>query len=233
LKIALNVAGAVAFLAGSMTIPAPAQPARIIILRHGEKHNSHTLCGIGEQRAQALAKQYLGRGATKSLFAHGEQPAAIFAITEHTIETINPTAQSWGLTVIPYSAPDDGGKAEEDGLNTQTRKAASDVLTDPRYSGKIVIMTWEHVHIANKKLEKEHPEGATLRQLLNLDKAVNVPESWPDSNYDFFWILDYTPGSPVPTFRAPIKQEFAAPFDKVPSNDWGAAEPLPAGTDCK
>jgi hypothetical protein len=217
-----------------MTIPAPAQPARIIILRHGEKHNSNNLCGIGEQRAQALAKQYLGRGATKSLFAHGEQPAAIFAITEHTIETIKPTAQSWGLTVIPYSAPDDDGKAkEEDALNTQTRQAAKDVLADPRYSGKIVIMTWEHDHIANEKLAKEHPEGVTLRQLLNLDKAVDVPESWSDSNYDFFWIVDYTPGSPVPKFQAPIKQEFAAPFDKLPRNDWGTAEPLPAGTDCE
>ena len=61
-------------------------------------------------------------------------------------------------------------------------------------------MTWEHKHIAKAKLEKSYPgELVTLRQLLHLDQIADVPRSWPDSNYDFFWIVDYAPNNPVPT----------------------------------
>ena len=56
-----------------------AEPARIIILRHAEKLNRHALCDLGEQRAQALASQFLDRGAAQSLFAAGEKPAAFLA----------------------------------------------------------------------------------------------------------------------------------------------------------
>ena len=81
---------AVGLLAGFVTPPASAQPARIIVLRHAEKLNPSALCEMGAQRAQALAKQYLGRDAQPSLFAPSERPAAMLAITQHTIETISP-----------------------------------------------------------------------------------------------------------------------------------------------
>ena len=42
-----------------------ATPARIIILRHGEKANAYKLCDIGRERAEALITTYLGRGAAK------------------------------------------------------------------------------------------------------------------------------------------------------------------------
>ena len=48
---------------------AEAQPSRIIILRHAEKLNAYALCDLGRERADALAKQFLGQGATQSLFA--------------------------------------------------------------------------------------------------------------------------------------------------------------------
>ena len=47
---------------------AVAQPARIIIARHAEKLDPYALCEMGTQRSQALAEQYLGRGASQSLF---------------------------------------------------------------------------------------------------------------------------------------------------------------------
>jgi len=53
---------------------AVAAPSRIIILRHGEKEDAWKLCGVGQERAAALAATYLGRNATKSLFAAGEEP---------------------------------------------------------------------------------------------------------------------------------------------------------------
>jgi hypothetical protein len=53
-------------------------------------------------------------------------------------------------------------------------------------------MTWESKHIAKPKLEKAYPdEQVTLRQLLHLDQIADAPKSWPDTNYDFFWIIDY------------------------------------------
>jgi hypothetical protein len=71
---------------------ANAQPAKIIILRHGEKKNGHELCTTGALRAQALASQFLGRNATSVLLS--EPPAAVLAITAHTIETATPAAQT-------------------------------------------------------------------------------------------------------------------------------------------
>jgi hypothetical protein len=62
-----------------------ATPARIIILRHGEKATAYKLCDIGRGRAKALITTYLGRGAAKSLFPSGEAPVAILAITLHTL----------------------------------------------------------------------------------------------------------------------------------------------------
>jgi hypothetical protein len=206
---------------------AAAGPARIIILRHGEKLNASALCKIGVQRGEALAKQFLGRGATQSLLRADEVPAAILGITLHTIETITPVAQTWGLPVTAYSVvpgSDDGEK--ETDLNERTKEAARDVLTNPNFAGKTVIMVWEHKHVAKRKLEEDYPnEQVTLRQLLHLDQLKDVPKNWPDENYDFFWIVEYGSADPVPTRFRMLRQDFTAPFDKVPANDWDEAEP--------
>ena len=70
-----------------------AAPARIIILRHGEKANPWKLCEVGTERADALAATYLGDKATKSLFANGDEPAFFFAITLHTLELAAPVGR--------------------------------------------------------------------------------------------------------------------------------------------
>ena len=71
---------------------AVATPSRIIILRHGEKEDAWKLCGVGQERADVLAANYLGRNAAKSLFADGEGPATFLAITLHTLELAAPAA---------------------------------------------------------------------------------------------------------------------------------------------
>lgn len=215
---------------------ASAGPARIIILRHAEKLDHKELCDLGAQRAQALANQFLGRGATQSLFAAGEKPEAFLAITPHTIETITPAAQSWDVPVTVYKVHDkhEDDDAKEAELTRRTQEAAHDVLTDPRYAGKTVVITWEHNHIAKSKLEKENGgEQVTLRQLLHLDQLADVPKTWPDSNYDFFWIADYMPGNPVPTGFRMVRQTFTAPFDTLPANDWDEPEPEHTEAGCK
>jgi len=214
---------------------ASAQPRQIIILRHGEKMDGPDLCATGFLRAKALADVFLGKGAQNPLFC-ADLPAAFYTITGHTRETIAPSAASWGLKPLPLSndkqkSLDDDDKEERE--NQKTQEAAKDVLDNSDFDDKIVVMTWEHNHIANKGLEKKFPEErVTLRQLLKLDHyaadhpAEIIPETWSGENYDFFWIVDYDdPQSKKPTKVTILKQTFPAPYQSIPANDWGKPQP--------
>lgn len=226
---------AVVFAIASIAAVAAA-PARIIILRHGEKADKWKLCDIGEQRADALAANYLGQSAAKSLFAAGEEPAFFFAITPHTLELASPAVVSWNKPIILYSVVPEAGldKGEQTKeLNRRTQEAASNIMLNPALNGKTVVMVWEHKHIANAKLAaKSSGEAVTLRQLLQLDKLKDVPETWPAANYDYFWIVDYAGGSTTPTGFRMVKQAFGGRYAKLPSNDWGAPNGLTSESEC-
>jgi hypothetical protein len=212
---------------------AEAQPSRVIILRHAEKLNAYALCDLGRERADALAKQFLGQGAAQSLFAPGERPAAFMAVTLHPLETITPAAQTWGLPVVDYSVvpnKDEDDDAETE-INVRTQEAARGLMSNHEYDGKIVVVAWEHKHIASHKLEKQYRgQEVTFRQLLRLGQA---PESWSDTNYDYFWIVDYAPGNPNPIKFQAIKQTFLPPFNALPAPDWDAPEPKHIEAGCK
>jgi hypothetical protein len=192
---------------------AQGRPSRIILLRHGEKKNSRELCDVGKQRAQALSDQYLGRGApgNGAIFGAGAKPDAFFAVTLHTQETAAPSAQSWGKQLTTFSVPPDDPNEESD-LDTQTQKAAT-ALTSGQYAGKIVVVVWEHKHIANEKLTNTF---WTLLKLGDINNA-NAYKTWEGANYDFFWIVDYA--GPQPTFTV-VPQAYAS-SPKVPNNAWG------------
>jgi hypothetical protein len=224
---------AFAILCGT-ALPALALPKAVIILRHGEKENDFALCRIGADRSLALAAQYLGQGAKQSLFAAGDRPAAIFAITLHTLELASPAAATWEMPVTTFTAVPLPGVDLTPQLNLRTQQAAGAVMNDPRYDGRTVVMVWEHHHIADKALALKFPDQkVTLRQLFNLDKLPDVPDTWSGRNYDYFWIVEFgNRGSHVPTSFRAVKQEFVAPFDKVPSNDWGIRAKLPLGNKC-
>ena len=215
-------------------VPALATPKRLIILRHGEKAGSWRLCGVGQARADALAASYLGRNAANSLFAAGEEPAAILAITLHTLELAAPAAATWDLPVTLYSVlPQKNVEAFDKALDRRTEEAAAALLANPAWQGKTVVMVWEHKHIANAKLvAKSQGEAVTFRQLLQLDKLKDVPETWPTSNYDYFWIVDYANGSATPTGFRMVKQAFDGRYAKLPGNDWGAPNGLTAESEC-
>jgi hypothetical protein len=200
-----------------------------------EKEDAWKLCGVGQERAAALAATYLGRNATKSLFAPGEKPAAFLASTLHTLELAAPAAGTWSLPLTLYAAPPGGEKkAFEVTLNQRTQQAAADLMSNSAWEGKTVVMVWEHDHIADAKLEKKFPgEAVTLRQLLHLDTLKGVPDSRPSGNYDYFWIVDFDQGaSATPTGFRMVKQAFDAPYTDVPSNDWGAPNGLTADSQC-
>ena len=161
-----------------------------------------------------------------SLFSAGQAPAAFLSVTPHSLETITPAAQTWGQPVVSYSLALDendskSDDAKEELLARRTQAAAHDVLTKPELAGKIVVISWEHKHIANSKLEQD----TTFRQLLGLAGLEGVPETWPGGNYDYFWIIDYTPGKSTPSNFKMIKQAFAKPYDDLPANGWGDDEP--------
>ena len=223
-----------ALLLSCSLAPAFAAPSRIIILRHGEKEDAWRLCGVGQERADALAATYLGRNAAQSLFAAGEEPVAFLAITLHTLELAAPAAGTWSLPLTLYVAPPGGEKkAREVTLNQRTQQAAAELMANPAWQGKTVVMVWEHDHIADAKLEKKFPgEAVTLRQLLHLDTLKDVPESWPSSNYDYFWIVDYAGGSTTPTGFRMAKQAFGGHYAKLPSNEWGAPNGLTSDSEC-
>lgn len=217
-----------------------ASPSRIILLRHGEKENEYALCNVGQQRSLALRDQFLGKGASQSLFG-AAPPSAFFATTLHTLELIAPAANSWDMPIITYPGLPLAGRNETQTtelITKQTQLAAVNVMQDQKWSGKTVVMVWEHKHIANKKLTKETPDMMVdLRQLLKLDKLPDravkkVPKTWSGANYNFFWIVDYNEkGNPV-GFDV-IRQNFTGQYANVPNNDWGVAESLPDDTKCK
>ena len=213
-----------------------AAPARIIILRHGEKADDWKLCEIGRQRASALALNYLGKDSTKSLFTGGDEPAFFFAITLHTIDLATPAVATWSKPIILYSVmPEKNDKGDfTKALNRRTQEAARNILANPALKGKTVVMVWEHRHIANEKLEaKFEGEQVTLRQLFKLDILPGVPKSWPDDNFDYFWIVEFPENSNVPSNFSMTKQDFGKSFPRVPANEWGAPDGLDAASGCK
>ena len=214
---------------------ANAHPSEIIILRHAEKLDQMKLCPIGRERAQALAHQYLGRGANQSLFSPGVRPAAVIAITLHSLELATPVANTWKLPVTTYSVlPTKDKSTLERELDGATRTAAHRVMTDPNYTEKPVIMVWEHNHIARQRLESHFVgQQVTLWELFNLDHLPNVPRDWFSQNYDYFWIVHFgNPDSNIPTSFHMVKQVFQPPYDNLPTNDWGKPEPASDDAGC-
>lgn len=248
--------GAIATLLLGALLLAPgrveAVPARIILLRHGEKGGPWQLCATGRERAQALVSYFIGKGAQKSVFRPGERPKAILAISLHTLESIDPVARSWGQPVVFYSVMPqphgDGFSLSQEMLHQRNREAARDILEKPEWAGQTLLMNWEHDHIAKTPLDVHLPaavqaqetarghaapqEGITLYDLLHLNELPEVPYDWPHATYDYIWIIDFdqTTGKPV-SFRM-VKEEFGPPFNTLPQNDWGTPEPLPPDNGC-
>jgi len=226
-----------ALLFSAFAATASAAPSRIIILPSGESADPSRLCEIGAQRAKALALTYLGRAASKSLFAAGEEPAFFFAVTPTTAALASPAVASWNKPVILYSVvpqAGEGGEAFTKALNRRTQEAARNVLANPTLEGKTVVMVWEREQIASEALEtKFENEPVTLRQLFKLDILPGVPKTWPEENHDYFWMVDFPANSNVPNKFSMMKQEFGASFPRVPSNDWSTPDGLDAASGCK
>jgi hypothetical protein len=199
-----------------------AAPQRLVVLRHAEKGDDWHLSPTGVRRAHALATQYLGRGATPSLFARGDAPAAFFAITIHTVETVVPAATTWAQPTVTWAVlPSDDPAAHDLDLNRRTRDAARDLMRNPRWHGQTVVVCWEHHRIADAALEARFPrERVTLRQLLRLDRLPQparsrVPTTWHGDDYAAMWIIAFDARGRPRHFET-RQQRFAPPYDDLP-----------------
>jgi hypothetical protein len=162
-----------AFLVCAATA-ALAAPARVIILRHGEKPPSGSdLDAQGVCRADALATVFPAKFGT---------PAAIYAMNPNDadgsmrpIETVTPLARALGLTI------------DHDYTRKQFSRLVSDIMGDAALDGKLVLICWEHKAIPD--LAQSFAAGGW-----NEGSAV-IPAKWSGSDFDSAWILNFS-GSP-------------------------------------
>jgi len=150
-----------------------AQPAQIILFRHGEKPEDPEavhLSKAGEKRAKELVPFLT---TDLELTKHG-LPVALYATrtTRHghgqrTQETIAPLSAQLHIPIeSPY-------------LSEEYAELAKSILANPKFHGKTVLICWTHEFI---------PQLAT---------ALGVqpqPPKWKDSVYDRIYLISYHQG---------------------------------------
>jgi len=167
-----NLALAAALL--SCAAAASAAPARIIVIRHGEKPPSgDDLDAQGVCRADALATAFPAKFGA---------PAAIYAMNPNDadgsmrpIETVTPLARALGLTI------------DHDYTRKQFSQLVSDIMGNSAYDGKLVLICWEHKAIPD--LVQAFAAGGWN------EGAAVIPSKWSGSDFDSAWILNFS-GNP-------------------------------------
>ena len=146
-----------------------ARPAEIILLRHAEKtaddHNPK-LSPRGLERAQALPSLLTNSPA----FSGPDRPVAVFAPRPTTHghgrraeDTITPLAAKLRLRVRTLYAA--GAHAS----------LAREVLSNPAYDGKTVVICWEHDDLPH----------------LAHELGVHKPPNWNGGTFDRLWVVTW------------------------------------------
>lgn len=143
-----------------------AQPREILIIRHAEKPNDGkdaNLSPRGYARATALVQFFSASFDTPDyLFTTQKSPHS-----DRPLETLTPLATALHMTLSSTIADDDFAVL------------AQQILTDPQYAGKMIIVCWHHGKIPN------------LARALGVNQP---PDPWPDSVFDRVWHIRYTGG---------------------------------------
>ena len=152
----------------------PAQPAKIVVLRHAEESedgSKESLSLKGQERAMALVPmltrtpEFLGGESRVMLFATRLSP---HAANNHTHETLQPLASQLGLKInTPYS-------------NSDYEALARYVLTSDTCKEKTIVICWTHSHLSGLLL------------------ALGVkpePEPWSKRVYDRLVVVTYNQGT--------------------------------------
>jgi phosphohistidine phosphatase SixA len=142
-------------------------PSVILLIRHGEDTgiapHDFNLGQRGFQRAQALPKLFASRL---------PKPRVIIAThatkgSNRPVETVEPLARALDIPIDNRYSDDD------------YKILAHDLLTDPRYAGKVVLVCWHHGKIPR------------------LAKALGVKGAplWPEDQFDHVWVIEPEGGS--------------------------------------
>ncbi len=154
-----------------------AAPAQVILIRHAEKPEyGNQLSERGFRRAEALVRFFRDEAAVTRYGA----PAAIYAAAPkhedssiRSIQTVQPLADALGLAPLVKFT------------RGQAHKLAVDIMENPAYDGRMVLVCWQHGNLSDIVLELAEYGGATQTAL---------PGEWPDKVYDRAWILDFDGG---------------------------------------
>jgi hypothetical protein len=153
---------------------AQAEPAQVIVIRHGEKPpTGPELSMKGRQRAAALVPYFLE---TPEVLKY-KTPVAIYAqksTEEHPskrhVDTVRPLAKVLKLDVLAFPRED-------------YVKMVKEIRNKPEYEGRMVLICWQHKSITN----------------LTRELGVKDPPIFPQA-FDRTWIIFYEKGK-TPTLR--------------------------------
>ena len=144
-------------------------PHLILIIRHAEKTGSKTDSDLLEERLRASGR--LGEGHSRSLFQ-----ARLFDRDAAVQEQQSPRGDHHALGKALHKP------VEAKYKNKEYEQLAHKLLTDPRYAGKTVLISWHHGNIP----ELAHALG-----------AKDAPAKWGDKVFDRVWQLTYEKGMPT------------------------------------
>jgi hypothetical protein len=161
----------------SLSRPALAQPAEVIIIRHAEKPAvGNELTQQGRERAAALVTYF--RETPEML--EFNVPVAIYVplpknqdSSIRSAQTVAPLASALHLTLNSTFHKD------------QVGEMAKEILSSDRYEGKMVLICWDH------------------KMIPDIAKAIGVedaPEKWHGESFDRTWVIKFQPGA-KPIFR--------------------------------
>jgi hypothetical protein len=178
-----------------------AQPAQVIIIRHGEKNTvTGELTGAGIERVEALSSYltesnsgpgFVGSaGLTNVVLFDFGLPFALYAsrpvhasddFTVRCIQTLVPTALRLNL---PIHSPYGPG---------QEQQLAQSILNEPLYDGKNIVICWHHTFIAK------------LIQAFGYLPPAGILPTYPN-RFDLVWVMTFPAPFP-PLVINPILQE--------------------------
>ncbi|MGZ3745273.1 MAG: histidine phosphatase family protein [Pseudobdellovibrionaceae bacterium] len=164
---------------------AVAVPAKVVLIRHGEKPSNEQpdLNSMGCERAYQLPIFFSKWSHIGAIYA--QQPSDVGS-SIRPIETLTPTALQLNLKINNTYHKD------------EIVNLASEILESPNLNGKVVIIAWEH------KMIPEIAEHLGIQLNENLLK-------WPSSVFDQAWVISFDEKSSSPVLD--IMAEHVLPTD--------------------
>jgi hypothetical protein len=201
-SLGISIIGLLFTFLSSATFAAPAQ---IIIIRHAEKPATGSdLSPQGYQRANDLPPVFLAAFGGAPL----GPPVAVYAMapkppdgTMRPIETVTPLVKVLQETnpSLPFITTFEKKKSAE---------LAQDIMSNPLYDGKRVVICWEHHAIPDVAMALGGPSNV-------------IPDKWHGSVFDAAWVLNYNADGSFASFQATVLDVLPgdAANDQLPPSD--------------